>query len=475
MATTPYDEVAYPSVIFTQTNPERLATLARVHGLDAPDVATARVLEIAGGDGMSLMAFAATYPEARGYNFDLSAAAIARGQAKVDAGKFENVTHEVLDIMAARDRYPAGSMDYVIAHGIYAWVPDVVREEVMKLMAHVLSDTGIAFVSFNAKPGAHMRMIVRDMLSYVLRDIDEPERKIAALREYLTDFAVAQENDSPLQTAVRMHAQAILSGSMSVVFHDELGPEYNPQQLSEVVEAAEAVGLTFLTDGGRNLLGTGLLPNDFPGEPSGSAADAEVVRRAQLDDFNKTRFFRQSLFVRQGRAPSRRFDPGRLRGLWVSTLLAHEDGRTFVYRNNRVELDDDALFAAVQRVVSRGLKRTPVAELSLSDQQLRAFFELYVQGFMSLWLRPDPYVAAPGDRPTTSPLIRAQLAQGEIDVHRLDEGDLRLAQPEMQRLLIAADGTRSMRELAALPDLGPLEGDVPEILAEAARRALLIA
>ena len=475
MAKTRYDEVAYPSGVFPQTNPERLAVLAHIHGLAAPDVATARVLEIAGGDGLSVMAFAATYPKAQVCNFDLSASAIARGQAKADAGGFTNVTLEVLDIMAGRGHFAPRSFDYVIAHGIYAWVPDRVRREIMALIGHVLTEDGMAFGSFNAKPGGHMRMIMRDMLTYVLQGIEDPQQKLAAMRECLTDFAIDQKDDSPLQTGVRMHARAILAGSMNVVWHDELGPDYNPQQLSDVVDAAEAVGLAFLTDGGRNLHCSGFLPDGYGGATSGPEADATAVRNAQLDDFATMRFFRQPVFIRQGRSPSRVFDPDRLRGLFISTTLAHAGGSEFADRRHKVEITDEKLAEAIKRVAARGLRRTAVRDLSLEDTQLRALLELFTKSFVWLWTGPDPYAAAPGERPTTSALIRSELGVGEIVVHTLDESELRLEQPEMRRLLIAADGTRTMDDLAALPDLGPLSGDVPKVLAEAARRALLIA
>ena len=52
MSTT-YDKVAYPSVLFKRTQPERLAVVAALHGLTPPDVATARVLEIRCGEELN--------------------------------------------------------------------------------------------------------------------------------------------------------------------------------------------------------------------------------------------------------------------------------------------------------------------------------------------------------------------------------------------------------------------------------------
>ena len=53
-----YDEMPYIGKAFSQTHPDRLATLARMFGLEPPDVETCRVLELgcASGDNLVPMA-----------------------------------------------------------------------------------------------------------------------------------------------------------------------------------------------------------------------------------------------------------------------------------------------------------------------------------------------------------------------------------------------------------------------------------
>ena len=47
---TAYDEVRYSNYPYAQTHPDRLATIAAMHGVPAPDPRTARVLFEAGRD-----------------------------------------------------------------------------------------------------------------------------------------------------------------------------------------------------------------------------------------------------------------------------------------------------------------------------------------------------------------------------------------------------------------------------------------
>ena len=55
MSETTYDEVSYPSHPFTQTHPDRLATLATLFGLRPAPIERCRVLELGCGDGANIL------------------------------------------------------------------------------------------------------------------------------------------------------------------------------------------------------------------------------------------------------------------------------------------------------------------------------------------------------------------------------------------------------------------------------------
>lgn len=41
------------------------------------------------------------------------------------------------------------SFSYIICHGVYSWVPDNVKEGILKVISNHLTDTGSAVVSYN--------------------------------------------------------------------------------------------------------------------------------------------------------------------------------------------------------------------------------------------------------------------------------------------------------------------------------------
>ncbi len=160
-ARTAYDEVRYSNYPYAQTHPDRLATVAALHGLPSPDPATARVLEIGCGAGGNLLAMAVATPGIRALGIDLASEPIAEGRAAIEQVGISNVQLRQGDVSDLRDG-GLGEFDYVIAHGVYAWVPESVREDLLAAIhAHLAAD-GLAYVSYNANPGGYMRRALRD-------------------------------------------------------------------------------------------------------------------------------------------------------------------------------------------------------------------------------------------------------------------------------------------------------------------------
>src|ERR1700712_5467051 len=147
----PYDAVLYPARAFVQTHPDRLATLATLFGLSPAPPGDCRVLELGCGAGGNLLPMAAGLPGSTFVGIDTSRRAIERARAQTDSLGVGNVAFAEVSIEDYEP--PAGGVDYVIAHGVYSWVPEHVRERLLALCAAALSPHGVAYVSYNALPG----------------------------------------------------------------------------------------------------------------------------------------------------------------------------------------------------------------------------------------------------------------------------------------------------------------------------------
>lgn len=439
MAATSYDVVAYPATIFPATHPGRLAAIARFHGLDAPAIETARVLEIGGGDGVNIIAMAAAYPRAQFHNFDLSSAAIARGDALIRAAGLTNVVNRVGDIMVAADTLE-GPFDYVIAHGVYAWVPPPVRAAVMRIVGRVLAPDGIAFISYNALPGGHLRQVIRDLMFHHLQGIDDAAARLKRAYEVLEDFARPRPDERTVVAAMRDVARPMLRQHPETLFHDELSGEWHPQLFSDVVAAANAEGLAFLNDASPVLV--------YDGMPGSDDDDAAVVRLAQTTDFGSLAFFHQTLLVREGRRPARRLDPAQLSSLFASSQAVRIGPDRFKIKDDEFTIADTVFADRLAALAARWPQRLPVGDVADTADRQEALFRLFAAEVVGLHATPLPGVATAGPRPQASPVVRAQIAAGHRNLFSLDHNVVTMPVDGPLAFLALLDGSRDRDRLA---------------------------
>ncbi|MGC1294562.1 MAG: class I SAM-dependent methyltransferase, partial [Alloacidobacterium sp.] len=152
-----YDAVEYPGFAYAHTHPDQLAVMALLYGLDPPPVETCRVLEVACNEGANLIPMAYTIPGAKFVGFDIAPECVARGQEHINALGLKNIRLFAADMLNVGPEL--GQFDYIIAHGLYAWVPEPVRDRALALCGELLKPNGVAFVSYNALPGSHLRQM----------------------------------------------------------------------------------------------------------------------------------------------------------------------------------------------------------------------------------------------------------------------------------------------------------------------------
>lgn len=455
--TTSYDKVAYPAGIFPQTQHARLAVLGEIHGLSPARPATARVMEVGCGSGMNLIAMAAAWPDARFVGFDLAESAIRIGKAMIAKAGLTNIELFTGNICEVAKTVEPGGFDYVIAHGVYAWVPDFVREALLALYGRALSPQGMGFISYNAQPGGHVRMIMRDRLLDLLEGVDEPEARFGMIRAALEAMAHGDDSDEPtegtrlLHDALRAMAKSMLERPVEVLFHDELGEVFAPQRLRDVVDAAGRHGLRFLTDAGRNLNLHGFLPPDMD-----ECEDEEtaLVRNLQLIDNDCLRFFRQTLLVRAECAPLRHMGDeaiSRLAHMHVSGHMTRNEDGTFEHGPDTIGIGDPDLAAALERMSAAYPAALPVRELVSTYEAAGGLLRLFAEWHLELRHDPQPFATAIPEYPRASPLVLAGIALGDRQILALNHTIMSIAQPELRALIAACDGTRDLAALRAYP------------------------
>jgi SAM-dependent methyltransferase len=469
MTSTAYDEVRYSNYPYAQTHPDRLATVAILHGLEPPDPFRARVLEVGCGAGGNLLAMAAATPGIRAVGVDLAASAIAEGRAAAEAVGLENLELLQADVRALTEG-ELGEFDYVIAHGVYAWIPLDARDALLAAIASHLSPDGLAYVSYNANPGGYFRRMLRDAGLWHARGIEDPMQRATKAQElfrFLRDQR-ATEADMYGQLIERI-IPALADGPLYRLVHDDLGEFWDPVWFADFAAHAGEHGLAFVGEADLSGMRSELLPDEVEPEVW-RFAQGDRVAFEQYSDLMIPRVFRQSVLCRAGAEIALEPPPGNAARLHWS---ARPNAKPL-----EVGLVADA-FAALDGARPRAVGFEALREELGADAV--ALGAALLDGFRRERLMPHagPLHAAltPGERPEVSPLARWQAGRGP-DLTSLAYQTVRMEEPAARALIELLDGTRDRDAIrAGLLDRTGLEltaEDLEANLAELTRLFLIV-
>lgn len=446
-----YDAVPYAALPLPVTHPDRIAAVATVLGMVPPHPARARVLEVGCSDGGNLIAMAVTLPAARFVGCDLAGTAIAAGRALVGELGLGNVDL-VLGDLAHLD--PAlGDFDYIVAHGVYSWVPAPVRDALLSLAARRLARNGVMYVSYNALPGCRVRQAAFDILHYHVDALPDPAQRMAEARRLARVLGGTSTVLHAADEAVRAEFRAIAASSDSELSHDTLAVPNDPVYFHEFVAHAGRHGLAFLAEAELHTMSAaGLAP-----DARELLAPLVPAEREQYLDFVRLRRFRQSLLRRQEAAIDPAGRAARMLKMHVSADAPLLDGvANGTLADIARALDPQGGGGGVKALLETIARRAPaacaVADLAALGSLPRpldaVLTDAFVANLIVLHVHPPGIEGAPSNRPQASPLARWE-ARVREDVTTLKHARVRIPDAHARRLLALLDGTRDRSALVA--------------------------
>jgi cyclopropane fatty-acyl-phospholipid synthase-like methyltransferase/methyltransferase-like protein len=494
-----YDEFPYVSLAFPQSHPDRLATIGRLHGLAPAPVGECRVLEIGCAGGGNLIPMAAGLPRSRFLGIDFSAVQVRQGAADVAALGLPNIELAQADL---RDFGEAsGVFDYIIAHGVYSWVPADVQEKLLEVCSRQLAPGGIAYVNYNTLPGWNMRGIIRDAMRYHTRQFPDARTRVRQARATVDFMAQAMEGaQSPYALMLRSEAEQLRREGDYYVLHDHLEEFNEALFFHQFAARAARHRLAFLAEADFRTMLLGGLPAQVSQTLERMAPD--MLRHEQLTDFIRNRNFRQTLLVHDAAPIDRALTPERVSSLWVASAArasgGNNDSRSATAEDFRMP-DGSGLRtphpiskAAMAVLAKHWPAPIPFSDLSamaaarigltgdvddaqrttLASDMLKSF----CAGAAELHALGPAFVIEPGARPLVSAVARLQAARGahvtnmRHEMVGIDEDD--------RRLLPLLDGSREHATIAgqAFPGQPAPDASVAldKALARLARLALLV-
>jgi methyltransferase-like protein/SAM-dependent methyltransferase len=468
MSAESYDDIPYDSTPFAETHPDHLCVLGRLFGLATPAPQTARILELGCATGGNIIPLAFYLPQAQILGIELSAGQVAVAQGLIDRLGLGNIEVRQGDIMALGPEL--GEFDYIIAHGVYSWVPEVVREKILALCRERLSAQGIAYISYNTLPGWRMRGMLRDMLLYHAREATTPRERLARAYELFEMMDSATQGLDALSAKyLRTEIASLRKAHPSYLYHEYMEEINQPFLFSQFTADVERHGLQYLCD---VELGT-----SFPSTLGAAAEQAleavpDMYQLEQYMDFVRNRNFRRSLLCRDECQVNRELELEQFEQFAFSAQLTPPKKVDLSRPREQKFVSVDNLDYAVSHPLTKACllhldarypDAVPFPELADAAQQIAAanggrqfveeldhlfgeLFSLYAHQAIRITPRAQSFDKRLGERPALHPLARAQAEANLGHLATVRHTTVQL-DPFAAHLASLLDGSRTLDEL----------------------------
>lgn len=458
-----YDTMPYPPYSFPATHIGRLGAIGRVFSLPVAAPEHARVLELGCSSGTNLLAMAQLFPNAEFVGIDYSAKQIQDAEAALAATGLTNVRFIEADIANLGE--DLGQFDYIITHGIYSWVPNHVKEAILRISQENLKPNGLAYISYNVLPGWRMRGALRDMMLMHTSGIQEMPAKVAQGKALIKFLAESCSEETPYGKYLRQELELLKNVDDSYIAHDFFEIENDALYFTDFLKAAAAHKLQYLGDAEPSTM----VVDNLPAEAAKTlkSLNLNLLATEQYMDFVRNRMFRSTILCHPDVALARNVDPKCLEGLEVNTMIAlktpFSEGQPAIFTGpggNELTVSEPITADLFTRVAQLGRDSKPVSAIveetaaafadELKDKDpaavrndiARILIHGYFKKMVDFTIGPASLrtSSAPAGHPETLPLSRWQVSRKQrVSSNRLD---MLNTDPFIAKFISFCDGTK---------------------------------
>jgi methyltransferase-like protein/cyclopropane fatty-acyl-phospholipid synthase-like methyltransferase len=475
--------------------------------MEPAPVEQCRMLELGCGEGSNMLAMAYAVPESTFVGVDIASEAIKAGTARIERLGLTNYTLHALDLAALDEGF--GTFDYIVAHGVYSWVPEPVRDRLMATCKALLAPHGVAYISYNVYPGYYQRQAGREIMRYHTRHMDDEYERTRQGRSvlHLAAEGYAAEEGDPYQQALRQEFERLDATSNETVLHSALADVNNAFYVHEFAGHAARHGLQFLAEAEYVMMQDHIFNDEARSVLQQLAG--RPVEREQYIDFLLGRKFRQTLLCHEDVALRRPPRPASVAGCYAGGAIrqvpvqgeAKPGTERFKGIGDHREIQTShpiskAVFHTIGDAWPRYVAFEELLDLvrevweregdapvpEQADEILGAMLlDLYGDRFLSLHTYQPSFTTDITPRPEASAVARLQAEVSRIVTNRVHYS-VQLRDDAERRLMRLLDGTREAPDLVEAVNAGRREDEEPvdadwlwDALERFAERALLVA
>jgi methyltransferase-like protein/ubiquinone/menaquinone biosynthesis C-methylase UbiE len=461
------NELSYPPYSYQTTHIGRLGAIGRIFGLDTQPSPTSRVLELGCANAINLLAMAQLYPGGEFIGIDYSIKQIewankARKDADINNARF------ICADVSTLDHEPLGQFDYIIAHGIFSWVPKHVQKIILEISKSRLSKNGVVYIDHNCMPGWGMRGAMREMMLMHTDGIKDIKKKVVQARALIKFLADSSSNQTPYGNYLHQEFAILSNMDDSNIAHDFLEEDNTPLYFNDIVTAAAEQNLVYLGDADASTMVIDNLPETAANTLK--ELNLNLLATEQYMDFMRNRMFRSTLFCHADSELDRTVNSPRLLGLEVTSMITlkepsgKNDSIVFLNLNgDEITVNDPLTSELLTQVASLGRNSKPCDELfesvvttllskfEIKDEEVvksdigRILLNGYFKKMVDLTVGPVSVRRSTTINPEALPLARWQASKGlKVSTPRLDMID---ADQFVGKFITLCDGSRDREAL----------------------------
>jgi SAM-dependent methyltransferase len=305
MITSPnlYDELPYKSHPIEWTAPERLALASLLHGGPRPPLDAYRCLELGCGDGANLLPLAYYRTNASFVGIDGASTQVTFADSRKRELKLSNIEFLHADFRAAAQQI-SGEFDFIMAHGVFSWVPDDIRDALLELCAQRLRPGGLLYLNYNTRPGWNMRGLVREFLLANTAGIDDLRTRSQMAHDVSAKIVSGlARGEHPYSQLLANEFRFVCENDLSYVAHEYLAPDNHPYWRGEFMALLQGYGFGHVADADFSY-SSGRIAEDLP-----PRLESEQITGRTLEETVDLLCYRQLHSPILTQAPLRRRQP----------------------------------------------------------------------------------------------------------------------------------------------------------------------
>jgi methyltransferase-like protein len=474
-----YDEVPYLGRIHFQSHLNNLAVVATLFGMSPAPLEKCRVLEIGCADGSNITTMAYHLRDSTFVGIDGSASQIETGRQLCDALGVTNVELIAADLREVGEEL--GKFDYIIAHGIFSWIAEDARHAMLELYRDLLTEQGVAYVSYNTYPGWHFYDQIRGMMRFHIRGMSSIQEEIEQARAVIRFIGSSIiDSNSPRAEFFKQVMPTLMSVNADYLYHEYLEENNRPMYFHEFISMAMEHKLQYLGEALFHSMMSTNYPEDI--RDTLDRISHNILELEQYMDFLRNRRFRCTLLCRKETTLTRAVELTPIVHFRVGFSFRPDDPDNVLTENTKLQFvspEDEETAVVVQHplhklalslLAEHWPSSLPFSEIAARccetlgqpvDDAVRTdladlFMKLFMQSFCAFRLTQAPVTPHVGERPKTTALARHQAVHSRV-VSSQNHEMVQLADNQSREVLARLDGSRTVDDIVTelLPLLEP--------------------